>query len=111
MSNANDALRSSTHLMALERRVRLDCLMHNARPDPLMHVRAYKFCRQSLSELAAHSLHRLEQRSDLGMPLTLTGMSRFQKKWTHRTPAMAMGLTQEALTWRFLFVMPIQVTR
>jgi len=25
--------------------------------------------------------------------------------------AMAMGLTQEALTWRFLFVIPIPVTR
>jgi IS1 family transposase len=47
----------------------------------------------------------------LKLPLTLPGTSRFQKKWTHRTPAMAMGLTQEALTWRFLFVAPILVTR
>jgi hypothetical protein len=27
---------------------------------------------------------------------------RFQKKWQHRTPAMAMGLTNQALSWRFL---------
>ena len=47
----------------------------------------------------------------LRLPLTQPGVSRFQKKWTHRTPAMAMGLTQEALTWRFLFVAPIPVTR
>ena len=46
----------------------------------------------------------------LRLPLTAPGMSRFQKKWIHRTPAMAMGLTQEALTWRFLFVIPIPVT-
>jgi hypothetical protein len=47
----------------------------------------------------------------LRLALTHPGALRFQKKWTHRTPAMAMGLTQEALTWRFLFVMPIPVTR
>jgi IS1 family transposase len=47
----------------------------------------------------------------LKLPITYPGTSRFQKKWTHRTPAMAMGLTQEALTWRFLFVAPIPVTR
>jgi IS1 family transposase len=47
----------------------------------------------------------------LRLPLTLPGTSRFQKKWMHQTPAMAMGLTQEALTWRFLFVVPILVTR
>ena len=47
----------------------------------------------------------------LRRPLTFPGMSRFQKKWTHRTPAMAMGLTQKALTWRFLFVVPILLTR
>ena len=27
---------------------------------------------------------------------------RFQKKWQHRTPAMAMGLTNQTLSWRFL---------
>lgn len=32
---------------------------------------------------------------------------RFQKSWSHRTPSMAMGLTQKPLTWRFLFVAPI----
>ncbi len=47
----------------------------------------------------------------LRLPLNLPDVSRFQKKWRHRTPAMAMGLTQEALTWRFLFVIPITVTR
>ena len=47
----------------------------------------------------------------LRLSLTQPGTSRFQKKWVHRTPAMAMGLTQEALTWRFLFVVPIPVTR
>ena len=47
----------------------------------------------------------------LKLPITQPGTSRFQKKWMHRTPAMAMGLTQEALTWRFLFVAPILVTR
>ncbi len=26
------------------------------------------------------------------------------------TPAMAMGVTQEALTWRLLFLAPIRVT-
>ena len=46
----------------------------------------------------------------LRLPLTRQGTSKFQKKWTHRTPAMAMGLTQESLTWRFLFVAPIFVT-
>ena len=47
----------------------------------------------------------------LRQPLALPSTSRFQKKWTHRTPAMAMGLAQAALTWRFLFVTPISVTR
>ena len=47
----------------------------------------------------------------LRLPLTCPGTSRFQKKWTHRTPAMAMGLTKSALTWRYLFVTPIPVTR
>jgi IS1 family transposase/transposase-like protein len=31
----------------------------------------------------------------------------FQKCWTHRTPAMAIGLTEKPLTWRFLLVAPI----
>ncbi|NOR81597.1 MAG: transposase [Methyloprofundus sp.] len=35
---------------------------------------------------------------------------RFKKQWNHRTPAMAMGVTQEALTWRLLFLAPIQIT-
>ena len=35
---------------------------------------------------------------------------RFHKRWNHRTPAMAMGATQEALTWRLLFLAPIRVT-
>jgi IS1 family transposase len=47
----------------------------------------------------------------LRLPLTCPGTSRFQKKWTHRTPAMAMGLTKAALTWRYLFVTPIPITR
>ena len=46
----------------------------------------------------------------LRLPLMHQGTSKFQKKWEHRTPAMAMDLTQEALTWRFLFVAPILVT-
>ncbi len=52
------------------------------------------------------SLHK-----SLRQPLVEQGTSRFQKKWIHRTPAMAMGLTQSALTWRGLFVIPIPVTR
>jgi hypothetical protein len=47
----------------------------------------------------------------LRLPLPVQGVLRFQKKWMQRTHAMAMGLTQEALTWRFLFVMPVPVTR
>jgi len=35
---------------------------------------------------------------------------RFNKRWNQRTPAMAMGATQEALTWRLLFLVPIRVT-
>ena len=46
----------------------------------------------------------------LRLPLTHPGTSKFQRKWTHRTPAMAMGLAKEALTWRFLLVAPILVT-
>lgn len=45
----------------------------------------------------------------LRLPLAQTNASKFQKHWAHQTPAMAMGLTQEALSWRFLFVAPILV--
>ena len=46
----------------------------------------------------------------LRLPLEQPGRQRFQKKWLHRTPAMAMGLTQQELSWRFLFLTPIRVT-
>jgi len=46
----------------------------------------------------------------LRLPLVDSKPTQFQKKWLHRTPAMAMGLTQEALTWRLLFIMPVQIT-
>lgn len=32
---------------------------------------------------------------------------RFKRKWLHRTPGMALGLTKQALSWRFLLVVPI----
>lgn len=41
----------------------------------------------------------------LGIEKSESGM--FQKCWTNRTPAMAMGLTEKPLTWRFLLVAPI----
>ena len=31
----------------------------------------------------------------------------FNKRWSYRTPAMAMGATQEALIWRLLFLASI----
>lgn len=34
----------------------------------------------------------------------------FQKRWHHKTPAMAMGLTKKQLSWRFLLVAPIPAT-
>lgn len=34
----------------------------------------------------------------------------FTRKWKHRTPGMALGLTNQTLTWRFLFVAPIPLT-
>jgi IS1 family transposase len=34
---------------------------------------------------------------------------RFQKKWQHRTPAMAIGLTKQPLNWRFLFLCPVKL--
>lgn len=34
---------------------------------------------------------------------------KFVKKWRHRTPAMAMGLTNESLSWRFLFLVPVPI--
>lgn len=37
-------------------------------------------------------------------------IQRFQKNWQQRTPAMAIGLTKQPLTWRFLFVCPIKLT-
>lgn len=43
----------------------------------------------------------------LRLPLRSQNHSRFQKEWKHRTPAMAIGLTQDALTWRLLFLAPI----
>lgn len=43
----------------------------------------------------------------LRLPLVHPGSARFHKKWMDRTPAMAMGLTKEALTWKFLFVVPV----
>lgn len=43
-------------------------------------------------------------------PVDQPGVLKFQKKWAHRTPAMAMGLTQEALTWKFLLVAPVRLT-
>ena len=39
-----------------------------------------------------------------------TEKKRFQRKWIHRTPGMALKLTKQALSWRFLFVVPIPVT-
>lgn len=35
---------------------------------------------------------------------------RFKRKWLHRTPAMALGLTQNSLSWRFLLIAPIPIT-
>ena len=35
---------------------------------------------------------------------------RFQKNWNHQTPAMAMELSKEPLSWRFLFLVPIPLT-
>jgi IS1 family transposase len=46
----------------------------------------------------------------LRQPATASNTSRFQKRWRHRTPAMAMGLAQEALSWKALFVAPIPIT-
>lgn len=46
----------------------------------------------------------------LRIALDQPGCQRFQKKWQHRTPAMAMGLTNEALSWRFLLLAPIRLT-
>ena len=31
------------------------------------------------------------------------------KKWQHRPPAMAMGLTNQTLSWRFLLLAPIRL--
>ena len=39
-----------------------------------------------------------------------TEKKRFKRKWIHRTPAMALNLTTQVLTWRFLFVAPIPLT-
>jgi IS1 family transposase/DNA-binding CsgD family transcriptional regulator len=50
--------------------------------------------------------HHKSLRVPVGQPSAL----KFQKKWVHRTPAMAMGLTQEALTWKFLLVAPVRLT-
>jgi IS1 family transposase len=36
-----------------------------------------------------------------------SGTQRFKRKWLHRTPGMALGLTKQPLSWRFLFVAPI----
>lgn len=46
----------------------------------------------------------------LRIAVTQPGAGRFEKKWHHRTPAMAMGLTQQALSWRLLFLVPIRLT-
>ena len=35
---------------------------------------------------------------------------RFQKKWDYQTPAMAMGLLKEPLSWRFLFLTPLPLS-
>ena len=43
----------------------------------------------------------------LRLPLANQAVLKCHKKWIHRTPAMAMSLTQESLPWRFLFVVPI----
>jgi IS1 family transposase len=37
------------------------------------------------------------------------GTHKFQRKWQHQTPAMALKLTQQELTWRFLFTVPVKV--
>ena len=39
-----------------------------------------------------------------------TEKKRFTRKWIHRTPAMALGLTTQPLNWRFLFVAPVSLT-
>ena len=36
-------------------------------------------------------------------------VQRFTRRYVHRTPAMAMGLTNEQLSWRFLFTVPIKL--
>ncbi len=43
----------------------------------------------------------------LRLPLANQSALKFHKKWIYRTPAMAMGLTQESLPWKFLLVAPI----
>ncbi len=47
---------------------------------------------------------------NLRIPLEQEKRDLFQKRWRHRTPAMAMGLTQKQLSWRFLLVAPIPAT-
>ena len=61
------------------------------------------------SAIAASSNYRHYHKS-LRLPVGDRKPLRFKKQWNHRTPAMAMGVTQEALTWRLLFLAPIQVT-
>jgi len=36
---------------------------------------------------------------------------KFKKRYLHNTPAMKMGLTQEALNWRYLLTVPVLPTR
>jgi len=35
---------------------------------------------------------------------------KFKKHYQHYTPAMKIGLTQTALTWRYLLTIPIPIT-
>jgi len=38
------------------------------------------------------------------------GKEKFKKHYQHRTPAMAMGITKNAIDWQFLILFPIPIT-
>ena len=79
-----------------------------------LHRKSLGFCKKKANfntvlwiNLFDYNYRRLHK--SLRLPTEQPSTRRFEQKWLHQTPAMAMGLTSQQLTWRFLFVAPVRL--
>lgn len=59
--------------------------------------------------LNLYSYNYLTPHKSLRISMAPNNKQRFHKRWQQRTPAMAMGLSKQILSWRFLFLVPVRL--